>query len=158
MHIKIPRFVPPASAILIHLLAKIIIIKLLHMCIIIQLVKIQRRIVRIQPIVQNPLLREQINVLRGVDQIIHELRVRRDKRVAIRVTLLEADEVSEDCLRGLVYCQWWDVKSPIVEFYVQDCAVVSFSTELDSGLVDLGSTAEGFPSGVFLSVFFGSYW
>lgn len=86
------------------------------MCIIIQLVKIQRRIVRIQPIVQNALLREQINVLRGVDQIIHELRVRRDKRVAIRVTLLEADEVSEDCLRGLVYCQWWDVKSPIVEF------------------------------------------
>ncbi|PON95337.1 LOW QUALITY PROTEIN: hypothetical protein TorRG33x02_088590 [Trema orientale] len=131
---------PTASAILVHLISKPIIV-FLDESVNVKPVEESRSVIHIHPVNNGLTLAEYLNIRVSVDEVVQENSVRSDYGLIIRATLLQADEVSEHGFRRLLNEQSWNHHDTgfLAELNVQDGIGMKVHLERDSGVLEICS-------------------
>ncbi|PON95326.1 hypothetical protein TorRG33x02_088480 [Trema orientale] len=113
---------PTASTKFVDFSSKLVIIVHFDISVNVKPVEESGSVINIQPVHNGPGLAEYLNIPVRVDEVVQENSVGSDYGLVIRATLLQADEVSEHGLRGLLNEQSWNLHDACfaVESNVQD--------------------------------------
>ena len=109
---------PPALAIIIQILTKLLVIDFLEKSIVVKLVEEGNSIRWIQPVIDDLILTEYVHVLGSVDEVVYEHSIGSEPWFTIWEALFKADEISKEGFCYLMNIQTRDFQDSIIKLYV----------------------------------------